>query len=97
VLFSRSNIYAIASKAPFDRDCLTSLEDVRIVRAATAAPVLIGSGATPENVSQVFDLVDGFIVGSTFKEAGKANNFVEPARVSTFMTAIKTLRACASV
>jgi membrane complex biogenesis BtpA family protein len=75
----------------------TAFEDVRIVHDATDAPVLIGSGATPENVSQVFDLVEGFIVGSTFKEAGKASNFVEPARVSTFMTAIKRLRAGAAV
>jgi membrane complex biogenesis BtpA family protein len=74
----------------------TALEDVRTVRAATDAPVLIGSGITPENISQVFDLADGFVVGSTFKEAGKANNFVEPARVSAFMAATKSLRAGSS-
>jgi membrane complex biogenesis BtpA family protein len=71
----------------------TSLDDVRSVRAATDAPVLIGSGATPENIGEVFNLVDGFIVGSYFKKAGKADQLVEPTRVSTFMNAIKTLRA----
>jgi predicted TIM-barrel enzyme len=74
----------------------TALEDVRIVRAATDAPVLIGSGATPDNVRQVFDLVDDSIVGSTFKESGNANKFVESARGSTFMTAITSFRAGAS-
>jgi membrane complex biogenesis BtpA family protein len=71
----------------------TSLDDVQSVRAATDAPVLIGSGASPENISKFFTLVDGFIVGSYFKKAGKADNLVEPTRVSTFMNAIKTLRA----
>jgi uncharacterized protein len=71
----------------------TSLEDVRTVRAATNAPLLIGSGATPDNVSKVFDLVDGFIVGSYFKKDGKGDNFVEPARGSAFMAQVKKLRA----
>jgi predicted TIM-barrel enzyme len=43
------------------------------------------------------DLVDGFVVGRTFKEAGNANKFVAPARVSNFITAIKTLRASISI
>jgi predicted TIM-barrel enzyme len=55
--------------------------------------VLIGSGATPENISKVFNLVDGFILGGHFKNAGKADNLVDPIRVSAFMSAIKTLRA----
>jgi membrane complex biogenesis BtpA family protein len=71
----------------------TPLELVQKARAATDAPVLIGSGATPENISKVFDLVDGFIVGSYFKEAGMADNLVDRVRVSTFMNAMKTLRA----
>jgi uncharacterized protein len=70
----------------------TLLEDVRTVRAATEAPLLIGSGAAPDNIGKVFNLVDGFIVGSYFKTDGKASNFVEAARVSAFMTEVNKLR-----
>jgi uncharacterized protein len=71
----------------------TLLQDVQSVRAATEAPLLIGSGATPDNIGKVFDLADGFIVGSYFKTDGNASNFVEPARVSAFMTEVNKLRA----
>ena len=73
----------------------TLLEDVQAVRAATEKPLLVGSGAAPDNICKVFNLVDGFIVGSYFKTGGKASNFVEPARVSAFMTEVNRLRAYA--
>jgi uncharacterized protein len=72
----------------------TSAEDVRVVRAATNVPLLIGSGATPENVAKVFNLVSGFIVGSYFKKDGKGSNFVDASRVSVFMREVKKLRDC---
>jgi uncharacterized protein len=75
----------------------TLLEDVQSVRAATEAPLLIGSGATADNIGKVFDWADGFIVGSYFKADGNASNFVEPARVSAFMTEVNKLRACTRV
>ena len=65
----------------------TSVEDVDVVRATTALPILIGSGATPENVNRVRGKVDGLIVGSYFKYDGRGANTVDPARVETFMRA----------
>jgi uncharacterized protein len=65
---------------------------VQEVRGATAAPLLIGSGATPENIGNIFGSVNGIIVGSYFKSSGQANNFVERSRVKTFMTQVNKLR-----
>lgn len=70
----------------------TRLEDVEAVRAHTSLPLLIGSGATPENIHKIFNKVDGFIVGSYFKKDGKGNNFVDGERVRKFVARLKEMR-----
>ena len=69
----------------------TSPDDIVLVRQHTALPVLLGSGATPENLSRVYDKVDGLIVGSTFKQDGQAENLVEEGRVKAFTEARQAL------
>lgn len=69
----------------------TRPEDVDTVRRHTHLPLLIGSGATPDNLAGVYDKVDGFIVGSYFKRDGKAENAVEESRVKTFVDALRAL------
>lgn len=71
----------------------TNVADVDIVKANTSLPVLIGSGAQPDNVDKVWNKTDGLIVGSYFKVDGKGNNDVDPARVDAFMNKIAALRA----
>jgi uncharacterized protein len=70
----------------------TSLADVEQVRGATRLPILVGSGATPENVEHVLPKVDGLIVGSYFKKDGAGHNFVESARVAWFARRFAELR-----
>jgi uncharacterized protein len=70
----------------------TPAKVVQEVRAATDAPLLIGSGATPENIGNIFRSVNGIIVGSYFKSGGEANNFVEQSRVKAFMAEVYKLR-----
>lgn len=70
----------------------TTTEDVDIVRKNTTLPILIGSGATPENLHKVYAKVDGLIVGSAFKKDGKADNFVDEKRVKAFTDKMKSLR-----
>jgi membrane complex biogenesis BtpA family protein len=70
----------------------TSSEDIAIVRQHTTLPILIGSGATPDNLPHVYEQVDGLIVGSYFKQAGKAENLVEEARVKRFTDTLGALR-----
>ncbi len=70
----------------------TSLADIEAVRGATTLPILVGSGATPENVDRVLPKVDGLIAGSYFKKDGAGHNFVEPARVERFARRFAELR-----
>jgi membrane complex biogenesis BtpA family protein len=70
----------------------TSVADIDVVRQHTTLPVLLGSGATPENLSNVYATVDGLIVGSAFKKDGKAENLVEETRVKAFLDAMQALR-----
>ena len=70
----------------------TKTEDVDIVRQNTSLPILIGSGATPENLHKVYSKVEGVIVGSYFKKDGKGNNFVDGKRVKAFTDALASLK-----
>jgi uncharacterized protein len=70
----------------------TPAKVVQEVRSATEAPLIIGSGATPENIGTIFSFVNGMIVGSYFKNRGQANNFVERSRVKAFMAEVYKLR-----
>lgn len=70
----------------------TDPADVDVVRAHTRVPVLIGSGATPQNVHKVLPKADGLIIGSYFKKGGIGENLVDPARVRKFMKKINELK-----
>jgi uncharacterized protein len=70
----------------------TRVEDIDIVRRNTDLPILIGSGAAPENLHRVYSKVDGFIVGSYFKKEGKADNLVDEKRVKAFTDALAKQR-----
>lgn len=69
----------------------TNIEDLKIVKKAVSLPVLIGSGISKANLAQFFDLADGFIVGSCFKEEGKANHFVDEDKTQAFCETYRAL------
>jgi membrane complex biogenesis BtpA family protein len=71
----------------------TDAQDLAIAKRSTTKPVLVGSGVTPENLHKVFDVADGFIVGSYFKVEGVPANPIEPSRIRAFMEARNTRRA----
>ena len=66
-----------------------SLSELRRVKRAAHVPVIIGSGMTPENIRQYYPLADGFIVGSTFREAGRYLAMLDPARLRKFLRAFR--------
>ena len=45
-----------------------SLRELRVVRSKTNLPVFVGSGVNPNNLPKYFDLCDGVIVGTYFKD-----------------------------
>lgn len=65
------------------------LHEIETVRDATHLPVLVGSGATPENIVPILQRADAVIVASSLKEDGVWWNPVEAARVAAFVEAAR--------
>jgi len=68
---------------------------VKRARELSHRPILIGSGATEENIADFLRYADGAIVGTTFKVDGIAENPVDVERVKRFMEVVnkRVLRA----
>ncbi|MEM8679580.1 MAG: BtpA/SgcQ family protein [Planctomycetota bacterium] len=58
-------------------------------RAAGNAPVLIGSGTNCENIQQLAEFADGFIVGSALKSNGQLTSPVELTRVESMVRSLR--------
>ncbi len=61
------------------------------VRKAVKLPILIGSGITPINLSEYYNLADGFIVGSYIKKDGIWNNHPDENRIRTLVKSFEKL------
>lgn len=70
----------------------TSLSDLEAARRATALPLVVGSGATPDSLADLFRFADGVIAGSWFKREGCWRNEPDPARVRAMAEAMKPIR-----
>jgi|SRR3954468_10987449 membrane complex biogenesis BtpA family protein len=66
-----------------------ALSEVREARKAARVPVIVGSGMTAENIKRYLPRVDGFIVGSTFREKGDFLAALDAKRLSAFMSAFR--------
>ena len=66
----------------------TDLDNVRRVKQAVPdRPVLVGSGATADNVADILAVADGVIVGSSLKAGGRPDEPVDPQLARTFVQA----------
>lgn len=62
------------------------MEDLKDAREnAGNTPILIGSGATWENIGNLLQIADGAIVASSLKRQGKLTEPIDPQRVAQFM------------
>jgi membrane complex biogenesis BtpA family protein len=66
--------------------------ELEAVAGATKLPVLVGSGATLENVGELFPHANALIVGSHFKQGGTWDAPVDAARVREFVARVSALR-----
>lgn len=66
-----------------------TLSEIDQIRGATALPLLVGSGVTPDNVGEILSRTQGVIVASALKVNGVWWNEVELARVKHFMAAAR--------
>lgn len=55
--------------------------DLEEAARGTALPLIVGSGTTPETLSELWDLAQGFIVGSYLKKGGRWDNPLDPERI----------------
>jgi len=65
-------------------------QDLKALRGVK--DVLIGSGLNHENVRKLLPLADGAIVASCFRKQGRVLNPVDPQRVRTFISIVRSLR-----
>jgi uncharacterized protein len=60
-----------------------------VKQAAGAAPVLVGSGVTADNLAEWRGQADGFIVGSALKVNGQPQQPVDRDAVRRFVAALR--------
>ena len=71
----------------------TAISDLRAARdAAAGAPVLVGSGVTPEQACELVPLASGLIVGSYIKQGGRWDHPVDPERAAALCRAVREAR-----
>ena len=58
-----------------------SIEDLRLVKEKIQIPLLAGSGVKPDSLKELFNVCDGVIVGSYFKQGGNIRSKTDIERV----------------
>lgn len=68
----------------------TPMSDLKRVRGAVPeAPILVGSGASPETVAELLSVADAVIVGTSIKRDGRLSNPVDVERVRRLVAAAR--------
>ncbi|MCP3905181.1 MAG: BtpA/SgcQ family protein [Planctomycetes bacterium] len=67
----------------------TATDDLGAVRSAVSIPVVVGSGATPENARSLLEYADALIVGSWCKVDGDWTNEVDVDRARAVIDAAR--------
>src|SRR5216683_844520 len=71
----------------------TPMADLKRVRGAVPeAPLLVGSGASPETVAELLSVADAVIVGTSIKRDGQLSNPVDVERVRRLVAAARGAR-----
>jgi membrane complex biogenesis BtpA family protein len=68
------------------------LDEMRMIQQSTQLPLVVGSGATVDNISDILSVADGVIVASSLKEEGVWWTPVSQAKVRTFMDEVERIR-----
>jgi len=68
------------------------LEKVKKAKKLSPVPVLIGSGTNLDNLKNLWDYVDGFIIGTFLKKDGNVKNDIDIERVKKIANLANNLR-----
>ena len=63
------------------------LTDLEAASSRKSCPIIVGSGATPESISQLLNLADAVIIGSAIKTDGNWRNPVDSKRAANAVAA----------
>lgn len=69
-----------------------SKNDLADSRSGCSLPLIVGSGTNPDILPQIWDLADGFIVGSYIKDHGIWSNPIDPLRAKQIIQTAENLR-----
>lgn len=81
----------VTGRATGDMPVLTDLQEAR--EAVGDFPVLVGSGTTPANVTQLFQYADGAIIGTAFKSGSEPGDRVVEDKVRQLMRTVRAIRS----
>jgi len=85
--FSGADALIVSGKMTGDAPDLAKVREAKAL--AGDRPLVIGSGATEENIAAFLQVADGVIVGSSIKEEGCCENPVDVERVRRFVAAAR--------
>lgn len=69
------------------------LSDIKQVRKQTDLPILLGSGINTKNIEEYWDLADGFIIGSYFKEESYWKNKLSESKIKDLLNKANELKS----
>lgn len=70
----------------------TRAEEVDAIRAGSSLPILVGSGISLENCTELLRHADGAILGVSVKDPPAMSSPTNPEKLRAFMAAVKELR-----
>ena len=70
-----------------------AVDDLSACRQATQLPLVVGSGATPATLGDLFRYADAVIVGSATKVEGQWRNELDPARADALVASARQARS----
>lgn len=88
--FSGADAMIVSGRMTGDAPDLAKVREAK--RLAGDRPLLIGSGATEDNIAAFLEVADGVIVGSSIKEDGQCENPVDGERMRRFVRAARSAR-----
>jgi membrane complex biogenesis BtpA family protein len=89
--FSGADALIVSGRMTGDAPDLAKVREAKAL--AGDRPLLIGSGATEDNIAAFLAVADGVIVGSSIKQDGLCENPVDIERVRRFVRAARSARA----
>ena len=68
-------------------------EEIKRIKQSVEIPLIIGSGATLDNITEFLDDSDGVIIGSYFKDHGRMSDPILEEKVCGFMDIVRKYRS----